>query len=479
MVFAQLTLWIDRSIGTVPEFVATNADSARAVFGAIAGGLITAITLVLSMMLVAVQLASSQFSPRTLRDWLSDSVLKHTIGLALGATVFSLLALRSTRSSDVANEELVPDVSVAVAVFFAVLSLLAVVRAVDHITHSLQVGSIAKRLAQDTIRVIDATESVRVDQSPRDVPSAGSLEQVGVGDGSAPQIPHGAVAIEVETSGWVQQIEMTALLEQLPADSTGHVVVPLGGFVPAHAPVMWVSPAPDDVEACRLSLLSAFALGDSRTFQQDVAFGVMQLTDIAVRAMSPGINDPATAADIVVQLGDVMLALWAHPRDDAVIEEDGRRLVRRPTSDVARGTSPAGVRSDPPLRQGRSARAGHTRSHVVDDSRRVASARPPGARCTTRSHGRIGAGHGGPDIVVGRRVRRAGPPRCRLTLVTVGEVSPPDHRRSGPGSRRRWLLGPIAGRDGRDPCRHHRSLRAVQWSNVERGPGIRRDGHSP
>jgi uncharacterized membrane protein len=332
VVFAQLTLWIDRSIGTVPEFVATNADSARAVFGAIAGGLITAITLVLSMMLVAVQLASSQFSPRTLRDWLSDSVLKHTIGLALGATVFSLLALRSTRSSDVANEELVPDVSVAVAVFFAVLSLLAVVRAVDHITHSLQVGSIAKRLAQDTIRVIDATESVRVDQSPRDVPSAGSLEQVGVGDGSAPQIPHGAVAIEVETSGWVQQIEMTALLEQLPADSTGHVVVPLGGFVPAHAPVMWVSPAPDDVEACRLSLLSAFALGDSRTFQQDVAFGVMQLTDIAVRAMSPGINDPATAADIVVQLGDVMLALWAHPCGDAVIEKDGRRLVRRPTS---------------------------------------------------------------------------------------------------------------------------------------------------
>lgn len=331
VVLAQFVLWIDRGIDEVPQFVATNADSARAIFGAIAGGLITAITLVLSMMLVAVQLASSQFSPRTLRDWLGDSVLKHTIGLALGATVFSLLALRSTRSVSEGNTELVPDVSVAVAVFFAVVSLLAVVRSVDHITHSLQVGSVADRLARDTIRVIDAAQSVRVGQNPVDVPSAAPLDEVDRGGDSAQPIPDDATPIEVETSGWVQQIDVTQVVAGLPEDSTGYVVVPLGGFVPAHAPVMWVSPALDDVDAYRAALLSSFALGDSRTFQQDVAFGVMQLTDIAVRAMSPGINDPATAADIVVQLGDVMLALWAHPRDEAVIEQDGRRLVRRPT----------------------------------------------------------------------------------------------------------------------------------------------------
>lgn len=332
VVLAQLTIWVDRGVGDVPPIVGTTADSARAVFGAIAGGLITAITLVLSMMLVAVQLASSQFSPRTLRGWLSDSVLKHTIGLSLGTTVFSLLALRSTRSSVEGSDEIVPDIAVAMAVVFAVVSLLAVIRAVDHITHSLQVGSIADRLTLDTIQVIDSVQAMKAGQNPLEIPSTGSLEALDAADDDAPAIPDDAIAIEVEKSGWVQQIEVDALLGRLPDGSTGYVVVPLGGFVPSHAPVMWISPPPDDPDACRGELIGAFALGNSRTFQQDVAFGVMQLTDIAVRAMSPGINDPATAADIVVHLGEVMLAMWAHPPDDAVLERDGRRLVRRSTT---------------------------------------------------------------------------------------------------------------------------------------------------
>ena len=332
VVVAQATLWVDRGVDDVPQFFATSVDSARSVFGAIAGGLITAITLVLSMMLVAVQLASSQFSPRTLRDWLSDSVLKHTVGLSLGTTVFSLLALRSTRSSAGGNDEIVPDISVAMAVVFAVVSLLAVVRAVDHITHSLQVGSIAERLTRDTIRVIDSVQATKAGQNPLEVPSAGSLEELDANDDGAPSTPDDAIAIEVERSGWVQQIEVDVVLSHLPENATGYVVVPLGGFVPSHAPVMWISPPPEDYDACRSALIGAFALGESRTFQQDVAFGVMQLTDIAVRAMSPGINDPATASDIVVHLGEVMLALWAHPPDDAVLERDGRRLVRRSTT---------------------------------------------------------------------------------------------------------------------------------------------------
>lgn len=151
IVLSQAMLLLDRSNSEVPDVIATTVESARAVFSVIAGGLITSITLLLSMMLITVQLASSQFSPRTLRDWLGDSYLKHTIGITLGTTVFSLLALRSTRSfTDEGPAAVVPNFSLLLAVGFTVVSLFAVVRSVDHITQSLRVGSV--RAASPTTR---------------------------------------------------------------------------------------------------------------------------------------------------------------------------------------------------------------------------------------------------------------------------------------------------------------------------------------
>ena len=70
-------------------------------------------------------------------------------------------------------------------------------------------------------------------------------------------------------------------------------------------------------------------MGDSRTLQQDTGFGLLQLTDIAVRALSPGVNDPSTANDVIVHLGAVLLALWSRPVASARIERDGRAVVRR------------------------------------------------------------------------------------------------------------------------------------------------------
>ena len=93
---SQSMLRIDRSWGDddVPDILRTTVDSARSILTAISGGLITSITLLLSMMLVAVQLASSQFSPRTLRNWIGDRSQQAAIGFVLGTTVYCLLILR-------------------------------------------------------------------------------------------------------------------------------------------------------------------------------------------------------------------------------------------------------------------------------------------------------------------------------------------------------------------------------------------------
>jgi uncharacterized membrane protein len=328
IVLVQALLWIDRLLSDqlLPDWFETTVESARAVFAAIAGGLITSTTLLLSMMLVAVQLASSQFSPRTLRNWLGNRNVQNAVGFVLGTTVFCLLALRSARSFDEDETAVVPHVTVLVAVALGVLSLVAVVRTVDHITHTMRVGSIAGRVTSETISVVERV--YRNDDRPLDIGvDSGALRS----DGSI-DVPRGATALETKSAGWIQQIDDDAVLASLPERSTGYLTATVGSFVTASSPILWIAPAPDDPDTCRSSLLDAVAVGDSRTMQQDVEFGVIQLTDIAVRALSPGINDPSTASDVIVHLGNVMATVWEHPALTTTLRSGSRTLVRhRPT----------------------------------------------------------------------------------------------------------------------------------------------------
>ena len=328
VILVQGLLWIDAQLTdqSLPVVLETTVESARSVFGAIAGGLITSITLVLSMMLVAVQLASSQFSPRTLRNWLGNRTVQHAVGFVLGTTVFCLLALRSTRSFGEDEDAVVPHLTVMVAVALGVLSLVAVVHTVDHITHSLQVGSIADRVATETIDVIERVY--------RNEPTS---IQVGVESGALRadgtiEVPIGAAALEASDSGWVQQIDDDMVFNSIPEHSTGYLTAAVGSFVTNRSPIMWIAPAPTDAVSCRDALLQAIAVGDSRTMQQDIEFGIIQLTDIAVRALSPGVNDPSTATDVIVHLGNVMTALWERPALSTTHRSGTRTLVRvRPT----------------------------------------------------------------------------------------------------------------------------------------------------
>lgn len=324
ILLVELLLFVDRSLSDkqIPGWLETTVDSARSVFSAMAGGLITSITLLLSMMLVAVQLASSQFSPRTLRDWLGNRTLQHALGVVLGTTVFCLLALRSTRDVGDDSTPVVPHVTVLTAVVLGVISLVAVVRAVDHMTHSVRVGAVAERVATDTISVVERSGEVPAGQSPASTPSPHLAP-----DGAPRELGGGAVTVETNMAGWIQQIDEEAILANLPEGATAVVPVNIGGFVPSHAPLIWVDASvPIDAE-CRRHLLDSFAIGDSRTLQQDVEFGLVQLTDIAVRALSPGVNDPTTACDVTVHIGNVLLAIWEREMPPSHLERDGRTVV--------------------------------------------------------------------------------------------------------------------------------------------------------
>lgn len=326
LVLSQASLALDRSLGDVdvPIPLSTTVESARAIFGTIAGGLITAVTLLLSMMLVAVQLASGQFSPRTLRNWLGDRTLRRSVGIVLGTTVFCLMGLRSVR--DDGDVSVVPTVTVLIAVVLGVLSLVVMIRAVDHVTRSLQVGTVAQQLVDDTIGIIESSDSARVNEQPQRTPAARSAHL------DREQPSDRAQVIETSTCGWVQQIDEDGILAALPERADAWIAVAHGAYVTTHSPLAFVDlddahgePLDDETVA---TIRRSFALGPTRTMQQDVGFGLQQLTDIAVRALSPGVNDPQTASDVIVHLGEVLREIWSHPRVAETLSDEHRVLHR-------------------------------------------------------------------------------------------------------------------------------------------------------
>lgn len=327
VVASQVTLLIDRAIddGDLPGPLVTTVDGGRAILATIAGGLITAFTLLVSMMLVAVQLASGQFSPRTLRNWLGDATLRRAIGLVMATSVYCLLALRSIRQ--VGEDAFTPHLTVIVAVLLGVASLVSVVRAVDHVTKNLQVGTVAQRITDETIGVIESVAGSFASEDPTVAPATARARRP---TGAAGAVPESAIVVEADRSGWVQQIDAVALAEALPEGSTAWIDVVHGAYVLRGAPLLRVDLGADDDDPDELGgrIRSSFAIGESRTMQRDIGFGIAQLADIAVRALSPGVNDPQTAQDVIRHLGDVAVALWSFDEDPSVTVEAGRTIHR-------------------------------------------------------------------------------------------------------------------------------------------------------
>ncbi len=247
--------WCSCSIGTLndealPTWLETTVDSARSVFSAMAGGLITSITLLLSMMLVAVQLASTPVlaanAPRLARQ--SNAATRDRPGARHHRVLSPRLAVDEGLRRG-GHDAIVPHVTVLVAVALGVLSLVAVVRSVDHLTQSR-----ARRLRRRSGRRRDD----RSRRSGRRAPSpAGRRPTVVLGSGTdelptTSTIPPDAVAIEAPTAGWIQQVDTEALLDASPEASTAVVAVSIGEFRSrACAAGVDLDRSPDADDPCR------------------------------------------------------------------------------------------------------------------------------------------------------------------------------------------------------------------------------------
>ncbi|MEE2034917.1 DUF2254 domain-containing protein [Rhodococcus chondri] len=264
-----------------------GADAAREVLSAIAASLITVTSLTFSLTLVTLQLASSQYSPRLLRTFAADRVVQRTLALFLGTFVYALTVLRTVRS-DSGSTGFVPQLAVTAAYLLAVASVIALVLFLGHLVRQIRVETVLEQVRADTC----ATAARLLPTFPQNSSPVPMPEP-------APD-PH---IIEATSSGFLVELDERGLLDA--AAQCGALVWverPVGSPVLAGAPVAFAwstdprQPLTEQtVDALGEQVRGALRIGSERTAVQDIGYGLRQMTDVVVRALSPGINDPTTA----------------------------------------------------------------------------------------------------------------------------------------------------------------------------------------
>ena len=128
--------------------------------------------------------------------------------------------------------------------------------------------------------------------------------------------------------GWVQNVDYDQLLRALPPGSRVRLETYAGQFAIQNTPLCHIFPPPEDASDIETAVRAAVMLGETRTLQQDVTYGVRQLSDVALKAMSPGINDPTTAHDAISHLGTVLADLLGRqPPAQRLSGQEGKVLL--------------------------------------------------------------------------------------------------------------------------------------------------------
>lgn len=289
----------DKTIAGLPWIYGGGPEGARTLLATVAGSVITVAGTTFSITIAALTLASSQFGPRLLRTFVRDTGNQVVLGTFIATFMYCLIVLRTIRGLE--DTRVVPHISVTIGVLLAVASIGVLIYFIHHVAASIQADHVISAVSADLDDSINRLfpHSLGHDTAEEAHPV---LDQAGV----SPETSD--TPIRAGTSGYLQMVDAEQVMHLAVKHHLLLRIVPRpGDFVFAGSPLAW-SPGPVDDELAR-AIGEAFVIGDTRTQHQDVRLAINQLVEVAVRALSPSVNDPFTAISCIDRLGAALCKL--------------------------------------------------------------------------------------------------------------------------------------------------------------------------
>ncbi|KQX65751.1 DUF2254 domain-containing protein [Angustibacter sp. Root456] len=332
VVLAEVVLGLDRHVDLGDTFVASvlneaGASGSRDLLGAVAASMLSVAGTMFSITMAVLALTSSSYGPRLVRNFMGDRGNQVVLGTFLATFLYALIVLRTVRSSGDSGDRtaFVPHLAVTVAVVLAVVCVAVLVYFIHHISDSIQVATLSGRVRQE---LRETVERMYPAQTGRDVAAVADGESAD----RAADLPGDLSAttpVEAGDAGYVAAVDLAHLL-RLGQDHDRVVVLTVrpGDHVLADDTVARIWPACDEARSDELAsaVQRAVTVGRNRTPYQDVAFAVQQLVELAVRALSPGTNDPFTAQNALDDLTVGLALMAARPTPSARRYDDQGRL---------------------------------------------------------------------------------------------------------------------------------------------------------
>jgi uncharacterized membrane protein len=297
MILAIVMLTIDRT-GNIPNWrwiYTGGADGARSVLSSVAGSMVSVVATAFSITIVALQLASSNFGPRLLRNFMQDTGNQIVLGTFIATFIYCLLVLRTIHGEGEGYSLFVPQLSVTVGTGLAIASIGVLIYFIHHASTIIQASHVITQVSGDLDKALDRLFPGKIGEG-----KANNSRQVG-------EIPANfdseASPIKATGEGYLQAIDDDELMK---IARQYNVLVRLttrpGKFIVKGSDLAMVFPEKQVNQSLKQQINDAFILGKERTEYQDVEFPIDQLVEIALRAISPAINDPFTAIRCIDRL---------------------------------------------------------------------------------------------------------------------------------------------------------------------------------
>ena len=294
-----LLSWLEETFPALSDIVPralfpshSDPQVAQFILGGIAASIMTVVSIVFAILLMTLTLASMQFSPRIIVSFTRDRVTQWTLGIFLGTFSYCMAALPAAR---LLPQPFAPVATVMGAMLLALTCVAWLLFFIHHISQAISVSHIVDRIASETEAMID--EMMPWPHRPD-----------AMDDPHLPEPSTWETPVPSPRSGYIRFIDTARMIALAKLYHVKvHVVRRVGHFVPAGTTLFMVYRGNRLSDEQREELLGTVDLGPSRTLQQDVEFGVLQIVDVALKAISPAVNDPSTGVSCVDQLSRILI----------------------------------------------------------------------------------------------------------------------------------------------------------------------------